>query len=240
MIFIDMKMGDVYMTVEQQILRSLAKLRRQRRRELKQLVIEHNLFIPQIPQTSEEKVKAIQSGDYDFNLFAQENMGLAVQIANNTYVKYHDLDDKINIALEGLYQAVHDYNPEKGVEFSKYASTMMARFLYREHTRQTRSKRGGNQADLAYDHQILTTMLGSQPERQAFNLEDVVFELLLTKMEYKTPLEQQVALAHFSYGLSITEIADRTGVKRYTIQGYYVKLRRQLARLLTEERYLDR
>ena len=240
MFFIDMKMGEIYMTVEQQIARSLAKLRRQRQRELKQLMIEHNLFTPRLPQTPEEKVKAIQSGDYDFNLFAQENMGLAIQIASTTYVKYHDLDDKINIALEGLYQAVLDYDPDKGVEFSKYAATMMARFLYREHTRQTRSKRGGDQADLAYDHQILTSMLGSQSGRPAFNLEDVVFELLLTKMKYKTPLERQVALAHFSYGLSITEIANQTGVKRYTIQGYYVKLRRQLARLLTEERYLDR
>lgn len=228
------------MTVEQQLARSLAKLRRQRRGKLKQLMIEHNLLAPRPPQTPEEKVKAIQSGNYDFNTFAQENMGLAIQIARTTYVKYHDLDDKINIALEGLHQAVLEYNPDKGVAFSKYAATMMARFLYREHTRQTRSKRGGDQADLAYDHQVLARMMGCEPGRLAFNLEDVVFELLLTKMKYNSPLERQVALAHFSYGLSITEIAHQTGVKRYTIQGYYIKLRRQLVRLLTEERYIDR
>lgn len=228
------------MTVEQQLNRALAKLRRQRRQDLKQLIIEQNLLIAPHPQTLEEKAKAIQSGDYDFNVFAQENMGLVIQIANATYVKYHDLDDKINIALEGLYQAVQAYNPDKEVAFSKYAATMMARFLYRENDRQTRSKRGGNQADLAYEHRVLTNLLGCEPKHAAFNLEDVVLELLLTKMTYQTPLERQIAIARFSYGLSITEIASQTGVKRCTVQGHHVKLRRQLVRLLMEERYLDR
>lgn len=225
--------------IEQQLAHSLATIRRKRRFELNRLVRELDLKEKHLPQTLEDRIKAIQSGDGNFDELANEYMGHVVNVAKETYVKYHDLDDKINIALVGLYEAALSYDGSHDVEFHVYCKRIMQRALYREHTHQTRKKRGGSHEDLPYEPKVLAGVVQSPIEHTPFSLTTVVHDLIHEKMSYKNEWEEQVAHARFLQGLSVTEIAKLTETKRYSVQGCQVKLKRQLIRLLSEEKYLD-
>lgn len=227
------------MNIERQLTHSLTVIRRKRRLELNRLVRELNLNETHPPQTLKDRIKAIQSGDGNFDELANEYMGLVVNVAKETYVKYHDLDDRISVALEGFYKATLSYDDTQGVEFHHYCKELMKRTLYREHRYQVRTKRGGTLEDLPYEPKVLAGIVQSPVEQPPFALMNVVNDLLSQKMTYKNEWEEQVAQARFLQGLSVTEIAKMTGVKRHTAQGCQVKLKRQLIRLLSKEKYLD-
>lgn len=143
-----------------------------------------------------------------------------------------DSDDLIQEGMLGLFKAIQDYRPEKGVSFQAFAKLCISRQLYTAISASNRQKHVPLNSyvelspELGEDADVLRE---KSPEERFIDQENLrsLFEEMLKAL---TPLEQAVLKAYLA-GESYTEIAAAMQKTPKSIDNTLQRIRRKLRKV---------
>lgn len=179
--------------------------------------------------TDEELVSRIQEGSSeDMDLLMERYKGQVRQYARTLYLMGGDSDDMIQEGMLGLFKAIRDYQPQKGVAFASFARLCIRRQLY------TAVQAAGRQK-----HAPLNTYVELSEELEALREESSPEELLIAresleglKQEIRkklSPLERKI-LKSYMRGRSYEQIAAEVGRPPKSVDNAMQRIRRKLRR----------
>ncbi|MDO4493848.1 MAG: RNA polymerase sporulation sigma factor SigH [Clostridia bacterium] len=201
----------------------------------------------QDPRTDEELIRDLRSGDGDAEEQLYERYKMPVRRRARAYfLMGADRDDVIQEGMIGLYKAVCEYVPERGVPFRAYADLCVTRQILTAVKAAAGKKHHplNNYVSLSApvnpempDHALIDLIAAAQTsDPEVIVIDRDSCERLQRKLsECLTPLEKQV-LSMYLDGFPYKRIAEVTGHSAKSVDNALQRVKKKTEKCLNEER----
>lgn len=149
----------------------------------------------------------------------EENMGLVYMVAADLYQGTYEYDDLVQLGSLGLCLAAIDFNPDRGLAFSTFATHCIKRSIWRHHQIWTNAKRDLQKESYSLDERIKSKDGPSQKTHASMlvgaeDVEDMaIAHDLLDVVNSLKEQQRDVLTAHMN-GCTLEEIGRQQGFSR--------------------------
>lgn len=139
--------------------------------------------------------------------------------------KVLDFDDMVQEGSMGLLDAISNFNPDRDIKFSSYASVCIRNKMLKAVEKQTSQKHGNGQKNLPLD-ELSGKSNGMTPESIFIGKESL--EAVIEDVKrVLSPLEREILFSHLG-GIDYRSIAKNLGISQKSVDNALQRVRRKL------------